>query len=359
MAGGSQDDDSSSRNVCKFCNKPAVNKIAKCTECQGIVHRYCCDKRNIEVGVNNATNCCIAPGSFDNIAAVEESSIPVEVPDHPPDADTTVNQLRLEINYLTKLLTEKQRIIQDKCTIIADKEEIIELQREQLKLYAAHVKNLESLPPISSNRKNLNRQRANSAGDSGVDNDTHTLSQPEDDNHRKQSSGRGITVNSSEPGSVAGIGGNREDAGGTHRELAVTARRDSRRGLAHNSDMNGVARVGTIRQRNLITGTAEAGNQASDVSFASAVRRAWLYVGRVNPQVTKEDVNRYLEQKFAGRSFIVEMLPKRDSANSIAFKVAADMEILDDLNKPETWPKGVQVKRFRFFRERTITQHSP
>lgn len=98
------------RNVCKFCNKAAENKIAKCIECESIAHRYCCEMRNVVVGVNNVTNFCISLESLDNIPAVEASSSPVEISDNPLDGDITVNQLRLEINYLTKLPAKSVRL---------------------------------------------------------------------------------------------------------------------------------------------------------------------------------------------------------------------------------------------------------
>lgn len=54
----------------------------------------------------------------------------------------------------------------------------------------------------------------------------------------------------------------------------------------------------------------------------------------------------YLKNKFPSHEFIVESLPTRDGAQSRAFKLTCDFLILGNLYLPETWPKGVVVKRF-------------
>lgn len=110
------------------------------------------------------------------------------------------------------------------------------------------------------------------------------------------------------------------------------------------------------RRTDIITGTAEPCNRVTSPTFASAVRHAWLYVGRVGTHVREEDVAKYLQEKFPNENFLVTTLPKRENAHSVAFKVGADMDLLDDLSRAETWPRGVLVKRFRFFRDKQPNQ---
>lgn len=361
MAGDSHDDESESRNTCKYCNKPAVNKIAKCIKCESVMHRYCCEKRNMEVSVNNTVNCCMSSEEPKDVPIVQGNIAPMQVctEDHSSTTDGIVDQLRLEIAYLTKLLAERQQIIQDKSTIIADKEYIIRLQEQQLKLYAAQVRNLETFPPIPANggpRKPNNR----SAG--GGDKNGHVLSQADSDSDRyRQSPVAGATSGCLGEGGVAdgggGLGGVMKPTSGLATDITERVQDGHQRDRGSGGRTRAsVERAKIAGRTEIITGTAEIHNQGADLSFAGAARRAWLYVGRVNAQVKEEDVKKYLEQRFVGKSFKVEMLPRRDSANSISFKVAADMDMLDDLNKPETWPRGVLVKRFRFFREKAIRQ---
>ncbi|KAK9878605.1 hypothetical protein WA026_022866, partial [Henosepilachna vigintioctopunctata] len=83
----------------------------------------------------------------------------------------------------------------------------------------------------------------------------------------------------------------------------------------------------------------------ADQSFAGAVRRAWLHVGRVSLGTDAKSIENYLKGKFPSNSFLVEPLPVRENAHSLSFKVSSELSILDDLNKPELWPRGVTIRR--------------
>lgn len=85
---------------------------------------------------------------------------------------------------------------------------------------------------------------------------------------------------------------------------------------------------------------------SSSLTFAAVARRAYLYVGNVNMSATEDVLKNYLKHKFADNEFIIEALPKRDDAQSRAFKLVCDYSLLNDLYRPELWPNGVIVKRF-------------
>lgn len=86
-------------------------------------------------------------------------------------------------------------------------------------------------------------------------------------------------------------------------------------------------------------------------AFSSAVRKAWLYVGRAERDTTCRQVLDHLQKSFPGQQFEIDPLPVRDDAKSIAFKLGADIGLIDQLNKPDVWPNGILVKRYRFFRK--------
>lgn len=65
MAGGDSCGSESSRNLCKLCNKPAVSKVVKCSVCSDILHRFCCDRKHLEVTTKNTTICCRKSGNSD------------------------------------------------------------------------------------------------------------------------------------------------------------------------------------------------------------------------------------------------------------------------------------------------------
>lgn len=102
------------------------------------------------------------------------------------------------------------------------------------------------------------------------------------------------------------------------------------------------------KKQNVIEGNSDITSLPENASFTSAERKAWLYVGRVDLKATECNIKNFLTRKFPNREFRVEMLPKRENAISIAFKVAADFSLMEELQKPEMWPQGVLVRRFRF-----------
>lgn len=101
-----------------------------------------------------------------------------------------------------------------------------------------------------------------------------------------------------------------------------------------------------------IVGSSELEESSSEnVSFAAVTKRAWLHIGRVRPGVTCEHIRNHLCLKFPGEDFLIDKIKDvNENSSSVSFRIGADFGLLDDLNKPETWPVGVVVKRFRFFR---------
>lgn len=87
-----------------------------------------------------------------------------------------------------------------------------------------------------------------------------------------------------------------------------------------------------------------------DINFAAIVKRAWIYVGKANKETTTEDGKNWLVKKFPGRNFLVSLLNMHENAISSSFKVGADLDLLDQLNKGENWPSGLIIKPFKFFR---------
>lgn len=100
------------------------------------------------------------------------------------------------------------------------------------------------------------------------------------------------------------------------------------------------------RRRNRRTETI--GTGAGDTKFIGIAKKAWLYIGRVNKTTKKEDVMEYLNKKFPTTTFEIEDLNSKGMFAS--FKIGFDFNCLDEVNKPESWPKEVCIRRFEFFR---------
>lgn len=104
-------------------------------------------------------------------------------------------------------------------------------------------------------------------------------------------------------------------------------------------------------KRQVITGSRE-----DEGDFKGADRLAWLYVGNVNNNTKEGNIQKFLENQFENKNFIIEEIKKHESNHSKkkSFKVGFAFEILEDVVKQEIWPKGVVVRRYKFFRNKTL-----
>lgn len=78
----------------------------------------------------------------------------------------------------------------------------------------------------------------------------------------------------------------------------------------------------------------------------ATVRKAFVYVGNLNPSTSKENVLKHLVSKFPNENFEIEALPKKEVAKSIAFKVIVNSNIFSLMMNNELWPEGVIIKKF-------------
>lgn len=95
------------------------------------------------------------------------------------------------------------------------------------------------------------------------------------------------------------------------------------------------------RRTDITVGTGTAGD-----GFSGVVKRAWLYVGRVQRGTSAENVRRYLEGRCPGVDFLVDTL--RSDEGGCSFKVGFDFVKLGDVTKPDIWPENVIVRKFNF-----------
>lgn len=103
------------------------------------------------------------------------------------------------------------------------------------------------------------------------------------------------------------------------------------------------------QQRNFVRGTLPTPPVAlgsGQENFAAVARRAYLYVGNVNPNANKNTIVEYIRSKASVSDFTVDELPKRDEALSRAYKLTIDFTLLDVFNRADFWPQGIIIKRF-------------
>lgn len=79
-----------------------------------------------------------------------------------------------------------------------------------------------------------------------------------------------------------------------------------------------------------------------------ALRRKWLYVGRIyGPNVTENDIKEFLQDSTGTDDFDVKKLPTKGNNSSFSIGVHSD-EMFLKLFKSESWPSGVILREFNF-----------
>lgn len=94
--------------------------------------------------------------------------------------------------------------------------------------------------------------------------------------------------------------------------------------------------------------TAVVGSSEDDSEFRGVNSKCWLHVSRVAASTTESGIVTYMKAKLPGNEFSCNLLKTNNDISS--FKVGANLSLLDSLVKPEFWPKGVNIRRFNFFR---------
>ena len=74
-------------------------------------------------------------------------------------------------------------------------------------------------------------------------------------------------------------------------------------------------------------------------------KTADIYLGRVDRDVSTEDIQQYIKEVFNITVEKIENLQIRTDQYS-AFKITIDLAVRDELFKPESWPDGIVVNKF-------------
>lgn len=98
-------------------------------------------------------------------------------------------------------------------------------------------------------------------------------------------------------------------------------------------------------RQQLVVGTADGYS-----TFKGANPNRHLFVYGVSSDTTEEDLKSYIETQLGAELKLIEIVPpstKRiPGSNSQAFHVSVPLKDFDLLNKPESWPSGVKVRRY-------------
>jgi hypothetical protein len=92
--------------------------------------------------------------------------------------------------------------------------------------------------------------------------------------------------------------------------------------------------------------------KAKSLNLSAAPRKIYIYAGHFELNIEEKAILEHLQTIFPQKHFQVERLPRRENAKSVAFKVTADYDLLQQMNNDEICPEGVLIKRFIFFSKR-------
>lgn len=103
------------------------------------------------------------------------------------------------------------------------------------------------------------------------------------------------------------------------------------------------------KKPNFVRGTGEVpavsvGSESN--TFAAVARRAYFYIGNVNVNTKTDHICDYLRKKCPDQLFVLDELPRREQAQSRAYKLTIDFTMMDRINDPQFWPQGIIVKKF-------------
>lgn len=100
-----------------------------------------------------------------------------------------------------------------------------------------------------------------------------------------------------------------------------------------------------------------ASNCSNSGGFEAACPRIWLYVGRCRGDTNEEDIKTYIEKKIATENISVKKLQSKGNNSSFCVGIEGNLE--EQLYDPTFWPKGIIIRRYKFFRLRNETNTEP
>lgn len=106
------------------------------------------------------------------------------------------------------------------------------------------------------------------------------------------------------------------------------------------------------KESKIIVGSSERSMKGQASGFIAAERKLHVYVGRCSSTTKCEDISAWLKSTWADSDFEVTRLDSKGS--NASFRVAVDTKLADSIYEADLWPKGIIVKKFRFFRPKSF-----
>lgn len=341
------------KNVCKLCNRSAVSNTIQCQKCKSVLHRNCCDKRNL-ISDENKVVCC------EDLSDLDESF---------SSAMTVIDDsksLRQEIDFLKELLTLKDQVISDKCTIIADKEVIISLLNEEIVLLkekrvnkspdpctdtstSSKLKDANDRPSSTKITTNYNVNipiRSGNFQNKAKKNDHVSTPQLAAAVLQSQTAAKcNEIINLANPSetklsnnSCDGSGSDRDKSNKENEEWSTVVKK---RGANSNREQN------KVRFQKKIIGNNTSGNLKAVPKFVD------IHVYRLHPETSGNALTGYLKSSFP-EVICTQLVPKYEGQYA-SFKVSVYQNNFLKAMSADRWPEGACVSKFFHPRPRQMS----
>ncbi|CAH0553095.1 unnamed protein product [Brassicogethes aeneus] len=317
MAPSAHEQSQAPNTKCKKCNLVPVTGL-KCVKCKSVMHPGCIKYlKNIKEIDENTILCC---ESLDEKTKVNMADL-----DSSSDSITTVIENNMEVEYLKKLLTEKDNAINYlKDNIIALNEQIKMLNvLVNLQNPGVNQNHLCTHPPSMNEYPNKNKTKYNDTTKAVNNSEKKTKTK----NVNKTSNANTTKLTSS-------------------RENPITSAQVTTAILQTqtNNKMNELINLTKDDQKSSSANSKIIGSNTSENVAAS--EKLWLYVSKYKTTYTIDELNKFLQGKFPSNSFICKQVKNWGIYSS--FRVAVDIELKENLLNPNFWPRGIEVSEYIF-----------
>jgi len=317
---------------CKYCKKPVSNWL-KCEVCNGIYHPSCAT-RVLGLVVTSKTHviCCEQlkdqkqeKSSEERIlsflkgtqfAVIIKNVIEEEISKQTIELKEIINNLKEEIINLKSCNLELVKLVSNEHTVQTEILNIKEIGTEEV--------------DKEGRKKQLYSEKLTMNGRCSIVTPTERQNQEANKLFRKQEKLAARIINLEKD--------REQEPNGNIKNVDLKRQKPT-------EDDGNWKRGKNKTNQNTIVGSGK------DIKTISAAqRKAWLFVGRLDPEVKAENMYEHIKDIVAHENFSVEKLETK--TKSACFKLSINFNEKDKLIDPTKWPEGVQIRRF-FFRSDT------
>lgn len=349
-------------NLCSHCNRKVVGAM-KCTKCSAVLHPSCWKTSNSK----NTSSCY---------------HVSVQIPDEISSGSIQLNKLEddpvkqylsIQVKLLSELLDEvrsKNLVLLENSELLSDKIKNLESEITRLK-NGKQCSSCHSCQPSLSIKVTENKLPTEMVptpcddevlpGKRKISRQTSTSSSSENANMRRQQLLNIPTPEQANINKDNGTNDNntQEKNANDNSWTTVVNKRNNDKSNFVKTTKRPQSISKNISEKKSRTTTFCTGDVDPSSKIKGAVRKKWIYVGRIKgDDVHAEDIKQYISKLPNHDTIEVKKLPTRGTNSAFSIGIPDDV-LLEKLQNPTFWPAGVTLREFNFsnfFRTQRIQQ---